>query len=170
MKLFLTSLLSFVEKEKGFIMATEEKKEIREILISRIIKSEDLNHHGTLFAGRMAEWLVEACLISAISLLRKPEDIVCARIHGMNFLKSSTTGDIIEIKTRIAHLGEKSLTVDAKVFVNRRDDAPSVTGMITFVTVDKNGIPYAHGMSLSPEYIEENRPIYLAALEARKHR
>ena len=59
-------------------MSTQEKNEIREILISRIIKSEDLNHHGTLFAGRMAEWLVEACLISTIDLLRKPEDIVCA--------------------------------------------------------------------------------------------
>lgn len=154
-------------------MSTQEKKEIREILISRIIKSEDLNHHGTLFAGRMAEWLVEACLISTIDLLRKPEDIVCARIHGMNFHKSSTTGDIIEIKSRIAHLGEKSITVDAKVFVNGKDgkdDTPSVTGMVTFVTVDKKGTPYAHGMTLSPGYIEENRSIYLAALEARKHR
>ena len=151
-------------------MASEEKREIREILISRIIKSEDLNHHGTLFAGRMAEWLLEACLISTIDLLRKPEDIVCARIHGMNFLKSSTSGDIIEIKSRIAHLGEKSLTIDAKVFENGRNDTPSVTGMVTFVTVDKNGIPYAHGMTLSSEYIEEHRPIHLAALEARKHR
>lgn len=159
-----------MESKKGPVRAPEEKKEIREILISRIIKSEDLNHHGTLFAGRMAEWLVEACLISAIDLLRKPEDIVCARIHGMNFLKSSTSGDIIEIKSRIAHLGEKSLTIDAKVFVNGRNDTPSVTGMVTFVTVDKNGIPYAHGMTLSPEYIEENRPIHIAALEARKHR
>jgi len=151
-------------------MPSKEKKEIREILISRIIKSEDLNHHGTLFAGRMAEWLVEACLISTIDLLRKPGDIVCARIHGMNFHKSATTGDIIEIKSRIAYLGEKSITADAKVFVNGKDDTPSVTGMVTFVTVDKKGIPYAHGMTLSPEYIEENRSIHLAAIEARKHR
>jgi acyl-CoA hydrolase len=151
-------------------MIAQGKKEIREILISRIIKSEDLNHHGTLFAGRMAEWLVEACLISAIDLLRRPEDIVCARIHGMNFLKSSTSGDIIEIKSRIAYLGEKSLTIDAKIFVNGNNETPSVTGMVTFVTVDKNGVPYAHGMSLSPEYIDENRTIYLAALEARRHR
>ena len=27
--------------------------------ISHLVKSEDLNHHGTLFAGRTAEWLVE---------------------------------------------------------------------------------------------------------------
>lgn len=32
--------------------------------ISRLVKSEDLNHHGTLFAGRMSEWFVEACSIS----------------------------------------------------------------------------------------------------------
>ena len=33
---------------------------MKEYKISHLIKSEDLNHHGTLFAGRTAEWLVEA--------------------------------------------------------------------------------------------------------------
>ena len=32
---------------------------------SRLVKSEDLNHHGTLFAGRTAEWFVEAGFVSA---------------------------------------------------------------------------------------------------------
>ena len=30
----------------------------------RLIKSEDLNHHGTLFAGRCAEWFVESGFIA----------------------------------------------------------------------------------------------------------
>jgi acyl-CoA hydrolase len=141
---------------------------LRETRISRIVKSEDLNHHGTLFAGRMAEWLVEACLISAINLTRRPEDIVCVRIHGLNFTKPSTAGDVIEIKSRIAHLGEKSITVDAKVYVNGDEKTPSVTGMVTFVTVDKTGKPYAHGMTLPQEYMEQNRDIHEAAIAARK--
>lgn len=33
--------------------------------ISHLVKSEDLNHHGTLFAGRTAEWLVEAGFVTA---------------------------------------------------------------------------------------------------------
>jgi acyl-CoA hydrolase len=142
---------------------------MRETLISRIVKSEDLNHHGTLYAGRMAEWLVEACLISTINLTRKPEDVVCARIHGFDFKKPARTGDVIQIRARVAHLGDKSITVNANVYVNE-GDTPSVTGMLTFVTVDKKGRPYAHGLTLHRDYIEENRGIYEAALTARRQR
>ena len=31
----------------------------------RLVKGEDLNHHGTLYAGRTAEWFVEAGFIAA---------------------------------------------------------------------------------------------------------
>ena len=143
---------------------------LQETQISRVIKSEDLNHHGTLFAGRMAEWLVEACLISAINLIRKPEDIVCVRIHGLNFMKPITTGDVIEIISMVAYVGRTSVTVDAKVYVNGSETMPSVTGMTTFVTVDKAGKPYAHGMTLPQDYIERNRAVYQVAIEARKQR
>jgi acyl-CoA hydrolase len=142
---------------------------IEEIRISRIIKSEDLNHHGTLFAGRMSEWLVEGCLIAAIKLLGKPEDIVCVRIHGMDFVSPATKGDIIELKTRVALLGVKSITVYGKAFVNK-NQTPSVTGMTTFVAVDKSGKPYAHGMTLSEEYIRENEEIYKVAMRAKNQK
>jgi len=39
------------------------------LTIYHLVKSEDLNHHGTLFAGRGAEWLVEAGFIAAANLL-----------------------------------------------------------------------------------------------------
>ncbi len=117
----------------------------------------------------MAEWLVEACLITAINLTRKPEDVVCVRIHGFHFIRPATSGDVIEIRAKISYLGEKSITVDAKIHVNG-EDAPSVTGMLTFVTVDRQGKPYAHGLALPQDYIEENRDIYEAAIEARKQR
>ncbi|MFB3926434.1 MAG: acyl-CoA thioesterase, partial [Syntrophales bacterium] len=37
-------------------------------IIHRQVKGQDLNHHGTLFAGRGAEWFVEAGLIAAASM------------------------------------------------------------------------------------------------------
>ena len=30
------------------------------LVTNRFVKGEDLNHHGTLFAGRAAEWFVES--------------------------------------------------------------------------------------------------------------
>lgn len=139
---------------------------LQETAISHLIRPEDLQHHGTLFAGRMAEWLVETCFIAACRLVGKPEDIVCVQIHGMKFEKPATNGDIIEIKARIAFLGAKSITVHAQAFTNE-DKIPSVSGMATFVTVDKHGKPYAHGLSLSEEYIAQNRAIYEEARKVR---
>lgn len=35
---------------------------------SRLVKPQELNHHGTLFAGRMSEWFVENCFICGACL------------------------------------------------------------------------------------------------------
>ena len=53
--------------------------------ISHLIKPEDLNHRGTMFAGQIAKWLVEAGLIAASRLTGKPKDIVCVQLNGMTF-------------------------------------------------------------------------------------
>ncbi len=52
---------------------------------ARLIKSEDLNHHGTLFAGRMAEWFVEGSFVAAAIAVGNPDHIVCLKVHGMRF-------------------------------------------------------------------------------------
>lgn len=134
--------------------------------ISHLIKSEDLNHHGTLFAGRMAEWLVEASFIAAARLVGRPEDVVCVQIHGMSFDRAAARGDLIEIRADVAYLGTKSITVHAAVFVNERAE-PAVSGLSTFVTVDREGTPYAHGLALPPEYVARHQSIHQRARAAR---
>ena len=57
---------------------------IREFVTTRLVKSEDLNHHGTLFAGRMSEWFVEGCFIAAATSYGNPEEIVCVKLHGLD--------------------------------------------------------------------------------------
>ena len=83
-----------------------------------MVKPEDLQHHGTLFAGRMAEWLVETCFIAACRLVGKPEDVVCVQVHGISFMKPITNGDIVEIKAKVALVGTTSITVHSQAFTN----------------------------------------------------
>jgi acyl-CoA hydrolase len=139
---------------------------LKETIISHLVKPEDLQHHGTLFAGRMAEWLVETCFITASRFVSRPEDIVCVRVHGMTFEKPINNGDIAEIKARVAYVGTTSITVKGQAFTVH-SDVPVVSAMVTFVTVDKHGSPYAHGLSLPQEYISQNREIYEEALKVR---
>ena len=138
---------------------------IKETIISHLVKPEDLQHHGTLFAGRMAEWLVEACFIAACRVVGKPEDVVCVQIHGINFPHPIRNGDIVEIRSQVARIGKTSITVHGRAYVPERSE-PSVTGMATFVTVDKQGKPYEHGLHLSKGYIAEHKAVHQKALEA----
>lgn len=142
---------------------------LKETVISHLIRPEDLQHHGTLFAGRMAEWFVETCFIAACRLTGKPQDIVCVQVHGMNFRKPANNGDIIEIKSRVAYLSRTSITIHGQAFINQ-NSVSAVSGMITFVTVDKENKPYAHGLVLPEEYIFDNREIYDEAVRIRKNR
>jgi acyl-CoA hydrolase len=139
---------------------------LKETVISHLVRPEDLQHHGTLFAGRMAEWLVEACFIAACRLVGKPEDVVCIQVHGINFHQPIHNGDVVEIKSRVALVGKTSVTVYGQAFLPEVRE-PSVTGMATFVTVDKQGKPYEHGLSLPDRYIAEHKDIYQEALKAR---
>jgi acyl-CoA hydrolase len=133
--------------------------DLKPVTISHLVKYEDLNHHGTLFAGRMAEWMVEACFICASRAVGRPEDVVCVQIHGMSFVKPANRGDIITVESRVAAVGSKSITVYGRVLVNDNTE-PYVTSFATFVTVDREGKPYPHGLLLAREYIEQNREIH----------
>ena len=140
---------------------------ILETTMLHMVRPQDLNHHGTLFAGQMASWLVEAGFIAAARLCGNPQGIVCVRLNEMTFKKPINLGDIIEIKSRIAHLGSTSMTVYSQVF-RKQDALPLVSNMATFVSVDKQNKPYPHGRKLTEEYIAANRNIYEDALKTLK--
>jgi acyl-CoA hydrolase len=138
-----------------------------ETTLMHLVRPEDLNHHGTLFAGQMAKWLVEAGVITAARLTGKPEDIVCVKLTDMNFKGTVHNGETVEIKTKIASLGKSSITVSSRVFISI-DSEPLISSMAMFVSVDKDNKPYSHGFSLPQEYIEKNRGIYEEAQKIRK--
>ncbi len=139
---------------------------LRETMISHLVKPEDLQHHGTLFAGQMAKWFVEACFVAATRLHGRPKDIVCVQVHNLHFAKPANNGDIIEIRSNVAFTGSTSITVHGEVFINE-DETPAISGFVTYVTVDSDGKPYKHGLSLPAEYIERNRKIYNEAKKIR---
>lgn len=111
-----------------------------------LVKSEDLNHHGTLYAGRTAEWFVEAGFIAAASLTQ-PENIVCLKIHGMTFARPIHRGDVVSFKSKIVLSGKTRLV--AHISVDIRDET-AVSGFITFIHVDQDNKPVPHGISIVP--------------------
>ncbi len=112
----------------------------------RLVKSEDLNHHRTLYAGRCAEWFVEAGFIAAASVL--PADhVVCLKIHGLTFTRPIYSGDIVSFTSKIIETGRTSLKVLVELSLQGQS-TPIVSGMITFIHVNDEGQPEPHGLVL----------------------
>ncbi len=120
----------------------------------RLVKSEDLNHHGTLYAGRSAEWFVESGFVSASSLIN-PKNIICLKIHGMYFSSPVKPGECICYTSKIVYTGKSSLTAYVKVARVSNPDSVIVDGFITFVHVDDNTKACPHGITVDLETEED---------------
>jgi len=122
-----------------------------QFITNRLVKNEDLNHHGTLYAGRSAEWFIESGFIAAAGLTR-PESIVCLKIHGMTFMRPVRPGEIIVFESKIILAGRSSL----HAYVRMQGKGEFVMdGFITFVHVDHEGRTLPHGITVTPESAED---------------
>jgi acyl-CoA hydrolase len=119
-----------------------------------LVKSEDLNHHGTLFAGRSAEWFVESGFVAAAALT-SPEKIVCLKIHGMTYTRPVRRGEVVRFDSRIILTGRSRIVAHIQMRGRQPDDIV-VDGFITFIHVDENGKSLPHGITLTADTPEEN--------------
>ncbi len=138
---------------------------MKDIMISHLVKSEDLNHHGTLFAGRTAEWLVEAGFVTAAIAHGRPEEIVCVNVHGFTFKKPVHKGEVITIHGRIVKAGTTSLMVHVRA-VCEIAGSQNVEGFITFVCVEPDSDKtVAHGIVLDNTSCEFEQCLRERAIE-----
>lgn len=125
-----------------------------------LVKSEDLNHHGTLYAGRTAEWFVEAGFIAAASLTR-PENIMCLKIHGMTFTAPVMPGALAKFESKVVLTGRTRIVVCIKL---SSEGTEVVKGFITFINVDANHRPLPHGKVIDP-VTDEDKALYEEATQ-----
>lgn len=118
-----------------------------------LVKGEDLNHHGTLFAGRSAEWFVESGFIAAAAQSR-PENVVCLKIHGMCFTRPVHKGEVVRLDSRIVFTGRSRMIAHIQMKTAATNEEV-VDGFITFIHVDENGKAQPHGIVIVPETPDE---------------
>lgn len=124
---------------------------MKTLTIHHLVKGEDLNHHRTLFAGRGAEWLVEAGFIAAADLL-PPQYVLCLKIHGITFQRPVRPGEVVRFDSKIVLTGRSRLI--AYVRATTKEEL-TVDGFLTFVYVDDEGKSRPHGITIEAETAEE---------------
>lgn len=110
----------------------------------RFVKKEDLNHHGTLFAGRAAEWFVETGLMCTATVV-PAENIVLVNIDQMSFTKPVQLGDLIKCEAEVAYAGRTSFIVHILFTV---EGEKRVEGFISYVNVNEKGKAVPHNIEL----------------------
>ncbi|KAJ4462751.1 putative Thioesterase superfamily [Paratrimastix pyriformis] len=148
-------------------------EEFPHVVASHMVKSIDLNHHQTLFAGRMSEWMVETAFMTARNALAcHPGNLVCKRVHKLDFRKPVPAGETFVLEGRVAHVGRTSISVYIEGYILVPQSAPVVTadGFVSFVHVTEgtdNIRPLPHGVNAEApqdpkaielwQYIEQER-------------
>ena len=113
-----------------------------------LVKQEDLNHHGTLFAARAAEWLVEAGFATAACEHGNTDEIVLRNLQNMSFSKPVRKGTVVRFTGQVVYAGNTSIMVAVQA-----GDAVTgeiaIEGFITFVTVEAHtGVKKTHQVKL----------------------
>lgn len=116
------------------------------------VKPEDLNPNGTLFGGRLLQWIDEEAALYAIIQLENTR-VVTKYISDINFVNSAKQGDIIEIGLEVTDFGNTSLTLRCEVR-NKMTHATIITlDRITMVNLNEAGKPAKHGKT-EVEYVK----------------
>jgi len=68
------------------------------------VKPEDLNPNGSLFGGRLLQWIDEEAAIYSMVQLQN-QKIVTKLISEINFVSSAKQGEIIEMGIVATHFG-----------------------------------------------------------------
>ena len=122
---------------------------MKKITTYHLVLGEDMNHHGTLFAGRGVEWFVEAGYLSAATLLNS-KDLVCAAIHELSFKRPVPAGETVSYTAEVIYAGRSSLVAYVSAVAPAQKEL-ILDGFIRFVHVDQAGKAKAHGLLISAQ-------------------
>ncbi len=125
-----------------------------------LVKSEDLNHHGTLFAGKGAELIIAAGFIAAATIT-SPNSVVCHNVHELKYTRPVRLGTIITIEAKVVLTGNTRMIVYVKMTDAMNGDRYA-DAFITFVHIDEKGKSKPHGLEITA-VDEEDRLLQVQA-------
>jgi len=112
------------------------------VTMTEMVLPPDTNYHGTVFGGRVLQWIDIAGAIAAQR--HSHGKVVTASIDDMHFLIPIRLGDTVILKASVNYVHRTSMEVGVRVereppTCEIREHA--ATAYLTFVSVDEGGTP-----------------------------
>jgi uncharacterized protein (TIGR00369 family) len=109
------------------------------IRIGYDIRSQDMNHYGTIHGGRLLTLADETGFLSAHG--HAGQRCLTAGVYRARFHRSAGAGEQIEIEARVALVGRTSLWVPVRMCLTDKDHTPIMDAVYVFVAVNDQGRP-----------------------------
>ena len=116
------------------------------------VKPEDLNPNGTLFGGRLLEWIDEEAALYAIIQLEK-QKVVTKYLSEINFMSSAGPGDVVEIGIEVLKFGKTSIALKCEVRNKMTRETIITVDNLVLVNLDPSGKPAPHHKT-KVEYVD----------------
>lgn len=118
---------------------TRLASESRSTMVQLIFPS-DTNYHGTMFGGKVMEYMDKIAAITSMRHARKP--VVTASTDSLDFVAPIRVGEVIEVEAFVTWTHNSSMEVFVKVQtenVYTGERKMAVTAFFTFVALDDSG-------------------------------
>lgn len=110
-------------------------------LTHRLVLPVDSNHHGTLYAGSLLRFALEAAYVTAHQTVGSGANLLLRRVLSLECQRPVPVGSMVEIRGAALHLTRAYMVVGIIGMPLAQDDGPWMDGLLGFVQVDSAGQP-----------------------------
>jgi acyl-CoA hydrolase len=114
-----------------------------EITSHRLVLPADANHHGTLYAGSLLRYGLEAAYAAASRAVGPQANLMLRRVLSIECRRSVPVGSLVEIRGAVIDVRQAYLVVGVVGMPLAGHTLPWMDGLFGFVQVDDKGLPVA---------------------------
>lgn len=108
------------------------------------VRMEQMNHHGSLYAGILTDWMTEAAFLGIARDIGRTDHIVMRAVQDFQFLQAAGLGAVMEFRYEVVKVGTSSLTVAVEA-VDLFEERRYGSCQVSFVNTGEDGRSCPHG-------------------------
>jgi len=107
----------------------------------RLVLPADANHHGTLYAGSLLRYALEAAYATGSRAAGPSANLMLRRVLSLECRRSVPVGTLVEIRCGVVQVRQAYLVVAVVGMPLPGGTLPWMDGLLGFVQVDAAGLP-----------------------------
>ena len=115
--------------------------ENHEATTHRLVLPADANHYGTLYAGSLLKYGLEAAYAAATRGVGLEANLMLRRVLSVECRRTVPVGTLVELQGAILQVRQCYIDVGVVGMPLADGDVPWMDGLLGFVQVDQNGLP-----------------------------